>query len=188
MNIQQVAIDKIRPYENNPRNNDGAVEAVANSLREFGWQQPIVVDMDGVIIAGHTRYKAAKTLGMQEVPVVYANLPPEKVQAYRLADNKTGELAGWDFSKLQQELDELQTVEIDMEQFGFAESMSFIDEFANSQQEENGDKYELKNEYFGMTFVFNRAYEPQLNDYIKKFGKDEIVKMILQKAGCLDDE
>ena len=132
MNIQQVAIDKIRPYENNPRNNDGAVEAVANSLREFGWQQPIVVDMDGVIIAGHTRYKAAKTLGMQEVPVVYADLPPEKVQAYRLADNKTGELAGWDFSKLQQELDELQTVEIDMEQFGF-----YVPDFSEGTFDEN---------------------------------------------------
>lgn len=119
MDVKQVAIDKIRPYENNPRNNDGAVEAVANSIREFGFQQPIVVDMDGVIIAGHTRYKAALSLGMTEVPVVYADLPPEKVQAYRLADNKTGELAGWNFAKLQEELDELATVEIDMEQFGF---------------------------------------------------------------------
>lgn len=82
MNVQQVAIDKIRPYENNPRNNDGAVEAVANSIREFGFQQPIVVDMDGVIIAGHTRYKAAQALGLTEVPVVYADLSPEKAQAY----------------------------------------------------------------------------------------------------------
>lgn len=132
MDVQQVAIDKIRPYENNPRNNDGAVEAVANSIREFGFRQPIVVDMQGVIIAGHTRYKAAQALGMTEIPVIYADLSPEKAQAYRLADNKTGELAGWDFSKLQQELDELATVEIDMEQFGFC-----IPDFSEGTFDEN---------------------------------------------------
>ena len=118
MEIIIKGIDEIRPYENNPRLNDGAVGAVAESIREFGFQQPIVVDRDGVIIAGHTRYKAAKKLGLTEVPVVVAgNLTDEQVKAYRLADNKTGELAEWDFSALEEELAGIG--ELDMSLFGF---------------------------------------------------------------------
>ena len=118
MEVKLVKIVDIRPYDRNPRNNDGAVDAVAASIQEFGWQQPIVVDRDGVIIAGHTRYKAAQKLKCKEVPVVVAeNLTDEQVKAYRLADNKTGELAGWDFSALEEELAGL--AEIDMQQFGF---------------------------------------------------------------------
>jgi len=111
-------IDEVKPYPNNPRNNDDGVEAVANSIREFGWQQPIVVDKDNVIIVGHTRYKAARKLGMKEVPVVVANnLTPEQVKAYRLADNKTGELTDWDMSLLDDELGDI--ADIDMSDFGF---------------------------------------------------------------------
>lgn len=111
-------IKSIRPYEKNPRRNDEAVDAVAASIWEFGWQQPIVVDKDGVIIAGHTRYKAAKKLKCDTVPVVVADdLTEDQVKAYRLADNKTGELAEWDFSALEEELAELS--DFDMQQFGF---------------------------------------------------------------------
>lgn len=118
MEIIIKGIDEIRPYENNPRVNDGAVGAVAESIRAFGFQQPIVVDRDGVIIAGHTRYKAAKKLGLTEVPVVVAkNLTDDQVRAYRLADNKTGELAEWDFSALEEELAGIG--ELDMSLFGF---------------------------------------------------------------------
>ena len=118
MQIEIRSIKDIQPYEHNPRNNDGAVDAVAASIKEFGWQQPIVVDKDGVIIAGHTRYKAAKKLKLKEVPVVVAdNLTDEKVKAYRLADNKTSELAEWDSSALDKELAELS--DFDMSQFGF---------------------------------------------------------------------
>ena len=116
--VQNVSIDSIKPYENNPRDNDGGVDAVANSIKEFGWQQPIVVDKDNVIIVGHTRYKAARKLGMKEVPVVVANnLTPEQVKAYRLADNKTGELTDWDMSLLDDELGDI--ADIDMSDFGF---------------------------------------------------------------------
>src|SRR4051812_29452366 len=98
-------ITGIRPYENNPRINDAAVDAVAASLKEFGWRQPIVVDEDDVIIVGHTRYKAALKLGWTEVPVhVAVGLTPEQVKAYRLADNRTAQLSGWDDDKLAQEL------------------------------------------------------------------------------------
>ncbi|WP_240164401.1 ParB N-terminal domain-containing protein [Limosilactobacillus mucosae] len=95
--IREVPIDSVKPYENNPRDNDGAVEATANSIKEFGWQQPIVVDKDMVVIAGHTRLKAAKQLGLKHVPIVVADLSEEQAKAYRLADNKTGELADWIF-------------------------------------------------------------------------------------------
>lgn len=118
MKVETVSIDQIKPYENNPRNNDDAVDAVANSIKEFGWQQPIVVDNGGVIIAGHTRYKAAKRLKLKEVPIVVAdNLTEEQVNAYRLADNKSGELATWDDDELQEELDKI--LDIDMTDFGF---------------------------------------------------------------------
>jgi len=88
-------IGDIIPYENNPRLNDGAAEAVAASIRQFGWRQPIVVDGDGVIIAGHTRLKAAQHLGLATVPVHEADLTPAQAKAYRLADNRTGDLADW---------------------------------------------------------------------------------------------
>ena len=94
MKIEMKRIDAIRPYERNPRRNDPAVAAVAASLREFGFQQPIVVDGQGVIITGHTTHKAAKKLGLQHVPVhVASDLTPEQVQAFRLADNKSAEFA-----------------------------------------------------------------------------------------------
>lgn len=118
MEVKNVSISKIKPYENNPRDNEAGVDAVANSIKEFGWQQPIVVDKDNVIIVGHTRYKAAKKLGMDKVPVVVAdNLSPEQVKAYRLADNKTGELTDWDMGLLDDELADI--ADIDMSDFGF---------------------------------------------------------------------
>lgn len=114
------SIDEITPYINNPRNNDQAVDAVANSIKEFGWQQPIVVDKNMVIIVGHTRYKAAKRLKLDKVPVVVAtNLTDEQAKAYRLADNKVGELADWNDDLLSDELAGID--DIDMSDFGFDE-------------------------------------------------------------------
>ncbi len=115
----------IRPYERNPRLNDKAVDAVAASLKEFGFRQPIVVDADGVIIAGHTRYKAALQLGLQKVPVhVATDFTPEQVKAYRIADNKTGEIAEWDFDILPIELSELEESGFDLDLLGFGERNS----------------------------------------------------------------
>lgn len=132
MEIKRVKLSEIRPYEKNPRRNDSAVDAVAASIKEFGWQQPIVVDKDGVIIAGHTRYKAAKKLKCKEVPVVYAdNLTEEQVKAYRLADNKVGEIANWDFDMLKTELADLADIDFDMKPFDFDFDR------AKEQEEEN---------------------------------------------------
>jgi len=122
MHVEIRAFDSIRPYENNPRINDSAVDAVATSLREYGFRQPIVVDPEGVIVAGHTRYKAALKLGLKKVPVhVATDLTPEQVRAYRLADNKTGELATWDFEILPIELAALQEAGYDLEILAFDE-------------------------------------------------------------------
>lgn len=120
MEIIQKKLTEIKPYERNPRRNDEAVKYVASSIEQFGFKNPILIDKDGVIIAGHTRYKAAKQLGMKEVPCVVADdLTDEQVKAFRLADNKVGEIATWDFELLHLELDDLDGLEIDMAEFGF---------------------------------------------------------------------
>lgn len=97
MEIVLKGIEELIPYENNPRNNDEAVKYVAESIRQFGFKVPMVIDKDGVIVAGHTRFKAAKELGMTEVPCIIADdLTEEQVKAFRLADNKVAEIATWD--------------------------------------------------------------------------------------------
>lgn len=140
MEIQERPLDTIRPYENNPRNNDEAVPLVKNSIQEFGFKVPIVIDRDGVIVAGHTRYKAARELGMETVPCVVADdLTPEQVRAFRIADNKVAEAATWDVSALSEELDELEGVGVDMDAFGdFA--MDLDDLIADIDEDRVGDK------------------------------------------------
>jgi DNA modification methylase len=119
VNLQSLA--DIRPYENNPRQNDAAVDAVAASLREFGFRQPIVVDEHGVIIVGHTRYKAALKLGLETAPVhVAVGLTPAQVKAYRLADNQTSALSSWDDEKLPIELAALQEMNFALDLTGFS--------------------------------------------------------------------
>ena len=131
LRVKYVPIGDVHPYEDNPRRNDGAVQAVVNSIREFGWKQPIVVDADGTIVVGHTRHKAALSLGMTHVPVVVASdLTPEQCAAYRLADNRVGELAEWDSVLLAQELDGL--ADLDMSAFGFDGSDLHLPEFGEA--------------------------------------------------------
>lgn len=120
MQIELRAPSSIKPYENNPRVNDGAVEAVAASIREFGFRQPVVVDADGVIIVGHTRWKAAQQLGLAEIPVhVATNLSADQIRAYRIADNATNELAVWDKVLLPIELTALKACDYDLGLLGF---------------------------------------------------------------------
>ena len=119
MNIIEKNLKDIKPYEKNPRKNDDAVEYVANSIKEFGFKVPIVIDKDGVIVAGHTRYKASKKLGIEKVPCIIADdLTPEQIKAYRLADNKVSEKSEWNFDLLQDELSEIGEI-IDMDMFDF---------------------------------------------------------------------
>lgn len=145
MKILDIAVENLKEYENNPRRNDDAVPFVANSIKEFGFKVPIVVDKNMVIIAGHTRLKAAKELGMKTVPCIMADdLTEEQVKAFRLADNKTSELSQWNFLKLDEELSDIFSV--DMKGFGFGE-MDKID-WDNTPEitEENFEEPEEKNQ------------------------------------------
>ena len=120
MDICNVKITDIKPYQNNPRRNGKAVAAVAASIEEFGWRSPIVVDKDMVIICGHTRLKAAQKLGLSEVPVHIAkDLTPEQIRAYRLADNAVGAISTFSGTQLKLELGELAKVKFDMSRFNF---------------------------------------------------------------------
>lgn len=120
MQIINKRVDELRAYDKNPRRNDDAVEYVANSIREFGFKVPVVIDVHNTIVAGHTRVKAAVKLGMGEVPCIVADdLTPAQIKAFRLADNKVGELALWDWDLLSDEMEELDELGIDMSDFGF---------------------------------------------------------------------
>lgn len=118
MKVLDFNLSDITPYENNPRNNDEAVEPVMNSIKQFGFKVPIVIDKENIIVAGHTRYKAAKKMGLKKVPCIVADdLTDEQVKAFRLADNKVSEIATWDFNILELELSNIE--EIDMSDFSF---------------------------------------------------------------------
>ncbi len=120
--IEYRTLDEITPYENNPRQNEDAVQSVANSIRQFGFVVPIVVNADGVIAAGHTRYEAAKMMGLEEVPVVVAShLTPEQLNAFRLIDNKVSELAKWDLDMLSAEITALQNSGIEFTNYGWSQ-------------------------------------------------------------------
>jgi len=123
MKVELRSIESVRPYESNPRLNDQAVEAVAKSLREFGFRQPIVVDADGVIIVGHTRWKAAQKLGLKQVPVhVAKDLTPAQIKAYRIADNQTATLAEWNYDLLPIEVRDLEGMNFDLSLLGFSDA------------------------------------------------------------------
>ena len=152
MNIVNFKIEDLIPYENNPRINDDAVEYVKNSIKEFGFKVPIIIDKNNVIVAGHTRYKACKELGINEIPCIVADdLTDKQIKAFRLADNKVSEKAQWDLSKLDEEL--LEIKDFDMADFGFdffeEEQETVEDDFEAELTEEPqsklGDIYQLGN-------------------------------------------
>lgn len=137
LSIQYKNIDDLKPYENNPRINDNAVDSVMNSIKEFGFKVPLVITKDNVIVAGHTRLLAAKKLGLDEVPCIIADdLSDDQIKAFRLADNKVSELAEWDFSKLEMELAE---IELDMSLFSF-------EMFSEDEEQSTGKEKKYTNE------------------------------------------
>ena len=137
MEIINKKLEELKPYENNPRFNDEAVEYVANSIKNFGFKVPIIVDKNNVIVAGHTRYKASMELGLKEVPCIIADdLTDEQIKAFRLADNKVSEKAQWNFELLDEELDDI--FNINMDDFGFIEHTIDWD----NVDEINADNYE----------------------------------------------
>lgn len=141
LEIEYVDINSIKPYEKNPRKNDKAVEYVANSIKEFGFKNPIIIDKNNVIIAGHTRLESAKRLGMNEVPIIHADdLTDEQIKAFRLADNKVSEYATWNDDLLNIELQDL---DIDMSDFGFDLDFTTDDIFKENERHRTNDAYNL---------------------------------------------
>ncbi len=118
LKIEYVDINSIKPYKKNPRKNEEAIPYVMESIKQFGFKNPVILDKDNVIVAGHTRIESAKRLGITEIPCIYADdLTDEQIKAFRLADNKVGEIAEWDIDLLDTELDDI--LNIDMSDFGF---------------------------------------------------------------------
>ena len=171
MKIVYKPLGDLRAYENNPRHNENAVAAVAASIEKFGWKQPIVIDADGVIVAGHTRARAAERLGLQTVPCVVADdLTDEEIRAYRLADNKTAELAGWDFDKLDAELEGLDAIGFDMSEFGFIERDDDDEEMSpiNDNEMEKTAAHEYKLTFGNKTVIMT---EDEFADLLQRFDE-----------------
>lgn len=163
MVVEERYTDELIPYANNPRNNDEAVDKVANSIKEFGFKVPIVVDRNNFIVAGHTRLRAAKKLGLHTVPCVVADdLTDEQVRAFRLADNKVAEFATWNMDKLNLELEQLE--EFKMTDFGFKEPTNWFDrtDFDMDERQEGNDEYNEFLEKFEVKKTTDDCYTPQL--------------------------
>lgn len=142
MQLIELSIDEIIPYENNPRKNDNAVDKVAESIKEFGFKVPIIIDKDSIIIAGHTRYKAAKKLDIKKVPVIMAeDLTEEQVKAFRIMDNKSSEFASWDYEALLVEMESLKLEDYNLELtgFDFNEIEGIMDKYNPKEIEEDSD-------------------------------------------------
>lgn len=170
MKIEYIPLDKIKPYENNPRINDDAVKYVANSIKEFGFKVPIIIDENNVIVAGHTRLKAAKKLGFEKVPCIRADdLTENQIKAFRLADNKVGEIATWDFNSLAVELANIEN--INMSNFNFEPLDVSPDDFGNSFILPDGEKPEICT----MTFTVHEK-QKELIEYAMNLVKDEAVE------------
>lgn len=147
MKIISMSIDKIIPYENNPRLNFRAISIVADSIKEFGFKNPIVLDKDNIIINGHTRYEASKELNLKKVPVIVASdLTDAQVKAFRIMDNKSSEFSGWDYEKLVEELKDITGDELDINLTGFND-IEINDLLAEViQKEEEEQKKDVKPE------------------------------------------
>lgn len=163
LKVEYRKVADLNPYANNPRLNDGAVDAVAASIKEFGFKVPIVVDSDGVIVTGHTRVKAAEKLGLESVPVIVASdLSPEQVKAFRLVDNKTSELAEWDMGKLDIELGEIEN--IDMNDFGFNINLPELEDSTVGIDDSYEDTGDGEDAHMDGSRGYSITYEIAFND------------------------
>lgn len=168
MEIKMVKVDDLKPYVNNPRLNDDAVEYVANSIKQFGFKVPMVIDKDNVIVAGHTRFKASLELGLKEVPCIIADdLNEEQIKAFRLADNKVSEKAEWNIELLDEELNDL---DIDMSEFGF-ENIN-VDDYGTDFSLPDGDREPIQT----MSLTFSDDQAETINEAINKMKNMELYK------------
>ena len=167
MEIINKKLSELKPYEKNPRLNDEAVKYVANSIKEFGFKVPIIIDKNNVIVAGHTRYKASKELGLKEVPCIVADdLNEEQIKAFRLADNKVSEMAEWDFNILGEELGDLS---FDMSEFGFDGDV--FDDYGTDFELPEGDKGNIEQ----ITFTLSTEQAELIRSSLEMV-KDEITE------------
>lgn len=142
LKIEYVDINNIKPYKKNPRKNEEAIPYVMESIKQFGFKNPVILDKDNVIVAGHTRIESAKRLGITEIPCIYADdLTDEQIRAFRLADNKVGEIAEWDIDLLDTELDDI--LNIDMSDFGFDLDLENEEIERTDLSDKEFEKYEI---------------------------------------------
>ena len=176
LKIEYIPVDELKPYEKNAKKHPAEqIDYIANSIREFGFRQPLVIDKDNVLVIGHGRLLAAKKLGLDSVPCVRADdLTDEQIKALRLADNKTNE-SDWDFEYLDVELDNI--TDIDMSDFGFLSSTDLFDYMNNDSFVDR----EFSAETFGITFQIDIQYKATVENYIKENGKDTLVNAILKE-------
>lgn len=174
MEIIYKNIDDLKAYKNNPRNNKEAIKAVAASIKQFGFKIPCVVDLNNIIVCGHTRVLAAKELGLDKVPCIVADdLNEEQIKAFRLADNKVSELSLWDFEKLDNELSDI--INLDMSQFGFI-NLDLSNVPPDTPTSSSGSSKAFK-----LTLTFEDEEEQEkITDFINLYGKDEIKKIVLR--------
>lgn len=187
MNLIDKKLEEIKPYENNPRNNEDAVQYVANSIREFGFKVPIVIDKDGTIVAGHTRYKAAQELGLETVPCIIADdLTEQQIKAFRIADNKTADKATWDDEMLGDELKDI-LADFDMRDSGFGDfELTMLTEdmepepYDEDLEEEYTEKVGGEDKLLAkkrVIIVYNQEQEDQVCRF---FGLDELKKVVYE--------
>lgn len=177
MNIIQKNISEIKPYEKNPRKNDEAVEYVMKSIKEFGFKIPVIIDKNNVIVAGHTRYKACEKLGIRQIPcIIVDDLTDEQIKAFRLVDNKASEKSEWDFELLNEELSNF--LNVNMEDFEFLNiDYSYIDDLVN----DDFTNLDINSSVFNVSFTFPIEKKNDIQEYIKKNGKEHLVSIILEE-------
>jgi ParB-like chromosome segregation protein Spo0J len=199
MDIQEIEINKIIPYINNPRKNLN-IDKVASSIKEFGFQQPIVVDKTNTIIVGHTRFEAAKKLGITKVPVQIADLSETQARAYRIADNRLNQDASWDTKLLNLEFNDLLSKDYNLDGLGFTtdeldslflKSSEDADIGLNENIEEDLDlTQETLSDVKMIQLFFNAENETKFRDAINKISKennidnisDAVLKCVLNEA------
>tara|TARA_B100001094_G_C18125627_1_gene769306 strand:+ start:886 stop:1491 length:606 start_codon:yes stop_codon:yes gene_type:complete len=161
--IQNIEINNIKPYKNNPRKiSQKSIDMVAQSIKEFGYQQPIVVDKDNIIVVGHTRHQASLKLGLTHVPVVMGDFTEEQAKAYRIADNRINEETGWDSKALQEELNALMDLDMDLNLTGF--SSEELDSMFSKEEIEITDPIEAiddKNHLLNDVKMIQLFYDPE---------------------------
>ena len=182
MNLEQWPIEKVKPYERNPRYHDEeAINAVARSIREFGFRQPIVVDKEGVIVVGHARHEAAKRLGLIEVPIHMAeDLTPEQAKAYRIADNQLHLLSFWNYDNLVVEIQDLLNVDFDLSSLGF--TADELERLQDPQAEQHEDITSIKPDP-SLLEMGDKSEQPY--QIVKVyFASPEAVKQFNELTGC----